>query len=49
MKRRDFIKSALATGGVLGLSPHLLHGRVPSDAPVDPDRQAGTGDVQVPL
>ena len=36
MKRRDFIKSALATGGVLGLSPHLLHGRVPSDAPVDP-------------
>ena len=36
MTRRDFIKRALATGGVLGLSPHLLHGRTPNDAPVDP-------------
>ena len=36
MKRRDFIKSALATGGVLGFGPHLLHGRAANDAPVDP-------------
>ena len=36
MKRRDFIKSALATSGVLGLSPNLLQGRAAIDAPVDP-------------
>ena len=37
MKRRDFIKSALITGGVLGFGPHLLHGRAAKDAPVDLD------------
>ena len=36
MKRRDFIKSTLATGGILGSIPLLLQGRVPNDAPADP-------------
>jgi hypothetical protein len=37
MKRRDFIKSALTTGGVIGFSPYLLHGRAVNEAPVDPN------------
>jgi hypothetical protein len=36
MKRRDFLKSALATGGVLGWGPRFLHGRPANDAPGDP-------------
>src|SRR5271166_6232679 len=36
MKRRDFIKSALITGGVLGFDPYLYYGRAEKDAPVDP-------------
>jgi len=36
MKRRDFIKGALAVSGVLGFGPHLLHGRPTNDVPVDP-------------
>jgi hypothetical protein len=36
MRRRDFIKSALATGGVLGFGPRLLHGQAANGAPVDP-------------
>jgi hypothetical protein len=36
MKRRDFIKSALISGGVLGIGPHFLHGRPANDLPVDP-------------
>jgi hypothetical protein len=36
MKRRGFLKSVLATGGVVACGPHVLHGRMVSDAPVDP-------------
>ena len=36
MKRREFIKSALATGGVLGLRPRILCGGTAEDAPADP-------------
>jgi hypothetical protein len=36
MKRRDFIKSALATSGALGIGPYLLHGQAPSEVQPDP-------------
>jgi len=36
MKRRDFIKTALATGGILGFDPHLLPGRAPDEVAPDP-------------
>jgi hypothetical protein len=36
MKRRDFFKSALVTGGVLGCAPRLLHGQAASPVHVDP-------------
>jgi len=36
MKRRDFFKSALVTGGVLGCGPRLLHGQAANGVPVDP-------------
>ena len=36
MKRRDFIKNALATGGVLGLSPRILCADEPKEPPGDP-------------
>jgi len=36
MDRRDFIKSALATGGILGFDPQLLQGRAPDEPAPDP-------------
>src|SRR5208282_2225047 len=36
MKRRDFIKSALATGGVLATNSRLLRGDEAKAPPVDP-------------
>src|ERR1035438_4187201 len=36
MKRRDFIKNVLATGGVLGLSPRILSAGELKEAPADP-------------
>ncbi len=36
MKRRDFIKSALVTGGVLGLSPRIFCAGAEKEPPVDP-------------
>lgn len=36
MKRRDFIKSALVTGGVLGLSPRIFCASAEKEAPIDP-------------
>ena len=36
MKRRDFIKATLTSGGVLGIVPHFLYGRVSNEEPAEP-------------